>query len=38
VQETYDLKERGLAWQKNIAEMPEFIEVRREVRARFVTL
>jgi polar amino acid transport system ATP-binding protein/sulfate transport system ATP-binding protein len=38
VQETYDLKERGLAWQKNIAEMPEFIEVRREVRARFLTL
>jgi len=38
VQETYDLKERGLAWQKNIAEMPEFLEVRREVRARFPTL
>jgi len=38
VQQTYDLMDRGLAWRKDIAETPEFLEVRREVRARFPTL
>lgn len=38
VQETYNLIERGLAWRKGISETPEFLEVRREVRARFPSL
>jgi polar amino acid transport system ATP-binding protein/sulfate transport system ATP-binding protein len=38
VQATYDLMERGLAWQKGISDMPEFLELRREVRARFPSL
>jgi polar amino acid transport system ATP-binding protein/sulfate transport system ATP-binding protein len=38
VQASYDLMERGLAWQKGISETPEFLEVRREVRERFPSL
>ncbi len=38
VQATYNLIERDLAWRKGIAETPEFLAVRREVRARFPTL
>jgi NitT/TauT family transport system ATP-binding protein len=38
IQQTYDLIERGLAWRKDIASTPEFVELVREVRSRFATL
>ena len=38
IQETYNLVERGLAWRPNIAQLPAFDELRREIRARFATL
>ena len=38
VQETYNLVERGLAWRPNIAQLPAFDELRREIRARFASL
>ena len=38
IQESYDLIERGLAWQENVTETPEFAATLREVRARFRTL
>ncbi len=38
VQTTYNLIERGLAWRRGIAETPEFLAVRREVRSRFPSL
>ena len=38
VQAIYDLIERGLAWQKGIADTPAFVETRREIRARFRSL
>jgi NitT/TauT family transport system ATP-binding protein len=38
VQDTYNLIERGLAWQKGIADTPAFVETRREIRARFPQL
>ena len=38
IQETYDLVERGLAWRPNIAQLPEFDALRREIRARFAML
>jgi NitT/TauT family transport system ATP-binding protein len=38
VQDTYNLIERGLAWQKGIADTPAFVETRREIRAKFPLL
>lgn len=38
IQETYNLVERGLAWRPNIAQLPEFDVLRREIRARFASL
>lgn len=38
IQQTYNLVERGLAWRPNIAQLPEFDELRREIRARFASL
>jgi polar amino acid transport system ATP-binding protein/sulfate transport system ATP-binding protein len=35
---TYNLMELGLAWRPNIAEMPEFSELEREIKARFKEL
>ena len=35
---TYDLIERGLAWQPKPQELPAYGEVQREIRARFETL
>jgi ABC-type proline/glycine betaine transport system ATPase subunit len=35
---TYDLIERGLAWQERPQELPAFAEMQREVRERFATL
>jgi polar amino acid transport system ATP-binding protein/sulfate transport system ATP-binding protein len=32
---TYDLIERGLAWQTNVTQLPEFAQCVREVRDRF---
>ncbi len=36
--QTYDLIERGLAWQERPQDLPAYIEVQREVRAQFETL
>jgi NitT/TauT family transport system ATP-binding protein len=36
--ETYDLIERGLAWQDNVQDLPVYNETQREVRARFASL
>lgn len=38
IQERYDLAQRGLAWRPNIAQLPEFDELRHEIRAKFATL
>ena len=38
IQQTYNLVERGLAWRLNIAELPEFDALRKEIRARFASL
>lgn len=38
IQETYNLVERGLAWRPNIAQLPEFDGLRREICARFASL
>lgn len=35
---TYDLIERGLAWQERPQDLPVFAEMQREVRERFATL
>ena len=35
VQATYDLVERGLAWQPEVAEGPAFAALEREIRSRF---
>jgi ABC-type nitrate/sulfonate/bicarbonate transport system ATPase subunit len=35
---TFDLIERGLAWQERPQDLPAYIEVQREVRARFAEL
>ena len=36
--DTYNLIERGLAWRKGIAATQEFVEMTREIVARFATL
>jgi polar amino acid transport system ATP-binding protein/sulfate transport system ATP-binding protein len=38
VQETYNLADRGLAWQKGIETTPEYLKLRQEIRSRFATL
>jgi NitT/TauT family transport system ATP-binding protein len=38
VQHTYNLIERGLCYQENITSMPEYMELRREIRAIFPKL
>ena len=38
IQATYNLIERGLAWRKDIASTPEFIECLNEIRNRFALL
>ncbi len=38
VQATYDLIERGLMWHPKVDQMPEFVELAREVRAKFKEL
>ena len=38
IQECYNLVERGLAWRPNIAQLPEFDVLRKEIRARFASL
>ena len=38
IQGTYNLIERGLAWRKGITSAPEFMELLREILARFPTL
>jgi NitT/TauT family transport system ATP-binding protein len=38
VQASYNLVERGLAWQDSVADTPEFLEMLREVRAMFPKL
>jgi NitT/TauT family transport system ATP-binding protein len=38
IQETYNLVERGLAWRKGINTTPEFMELMREILARFPSL
>ena len=35
IQETYDLVERGLAWRKGVNTTPEFMDLLREILARF---
>jgi NitT/TauT family transport system ATP-binding protein len=35
IQAIYDLAKMGLAWRENIDELPEFIKLERELRARF---
>ena len=35
VRATYNLIERGLAWRKDVASTPEFMELHREIRQRF---
>jgi polar amino acid transport system ATP-binding protein/sulfate transport system ATP-binding protein len=36
--QTYDLIERGLAWQERPQDMPAYADLQREIRARFDTL
>jgi polar amino acid transport system ATP-binding protein/sulfate transport system ATP-binding protein len=36
--QTYDLIERGLAWQEKPQDLPVYVDLQREVRARFDTL
>jgi polar amino acid transport system ATP-binding protein/sulfate transport system ATP-binding protein len=38
IQATYDLIERGLAWQKDVTTTPAFLDLLREIRERFRTL
>ena len=38
IQQHYNLVERGLAWRPNIAQLPEFDALRREIRASFASL
>ncbi|HEX8236471.1 MAG TPA: ABC transporter ATP-binding protein [Abditibacteriaceae bacterium] len=38
IQATYDLIERGLCYQENISTMPEYLELRREIRDLFSRL
>jgi NitT/TauT family transport system ATP-binding protein len=38
VQATYDLIERGLTWQPNVVDMPEFYQTCREIRSVFPRL
>ncbi len=38
IQESFNLKDMGLAWRKGIASTPEFLELLRVIRERFVTL
>ncbi|HEY4641687.1 MAG TPA: ATP-binding cassette domain-containing protein [Thermoanaerobaculia bacterium] len=38
VQATYDLIERGLMWHPNVDQVPEFLQLAREVRAKFKEL
>lgn len=38
VVETYDLIERGIAWQENPSDLPAYTELQREIRARFESL
>jgi polar amino acid transport system ATP-binding protein/sulfate transport system ATP-binding protein len=38
IQGTYDLVERGLAWRSDVADLPEFAALEREIRSRFSQL
>ncbi len=38
IRANFNLVERGLAWRENITAMPEFLQVRQEIRALFPTL
>ncbi|PQV64161.1 polar amino acid transport system ATP-binding protein/sulfate transport system ATP-binding protein [Abditibacterium utsteinense] len=38
IRANFNLAERGLAWRENIAAMPEFLQVRQEIRDLFPTL
>jgi polar amino acid transport system ATP-binding protein/sulfate transport system ATP-binding protein len=38
IQQIYDLKDMGLAWRRELSSCPEFIELLREIRARFSEL
>ena len=38
IQATYNLIERGLAWRRDIATTPEFLDTLREIRQRFALL
>jgi polar amino acid transport system ATP-binding protein/sulfate transport system ATP-binding protein len=38
IRATYNLVERGLAWRPNISAMPEFMQVRQEIRDLFPSL
>lgn len=38
IRATYDLMARGLAWRPNISALPEFLELRQEIRDLFPTL
>ncbi len=38
VQESFDMVKLGLAWQRDIQEMPEFTKLEKELKARFRTL
>jgi NitT/TauT family transport system ATP-binding protein len=38
IQGTIDLVERGLAWRKDVHELPEFSVLEKEIKARFTTL
>jgi NitT/TauT family transport system ATP-binding protein len=38
IQATYNLAERGLAWQKNTTNTPEFLTLRQEIREAFLKL
>ena len=38
IRASFNLVERGLAWHENITAMPEFMQVRQEIRALFPTL
>ena len=38
VQASYNLVERGLAWRGDLSATPEFLQLRQEIRERFLTL
>ncbi len=38
IRETYNLAERGLCWQKGVTELPEYLQLRREIREIFPNL